>query len=162
MQGTRFRASSLAPVIDVEVAMTDTSFLTFKTLGTYPQNVLFVTVIARDLTYVLFPPSVVTDLRLVDSGGRGGISIGFVLLLLLVLLGLIGRSGILGRSRYRSLSLRLVPAIIFHCSLNLYFVCSSVGRLIPSGNMLVSLAYVGLAHKPVLASALTSFATSSS
>ena len=28
MQETRFRASSLAPVIDVEVAETDTSFLT--------------------------------------------------------------------------------------------------------------------------------------
>ena len=34
MQGTRFKASSLAPVVDVEVAETDTSFLTSETLDT--------------------------------------------------------------------------------------------------------------------------------
>ena len=34
MQGTRSRASSLAPVVDVEVAETDTSFLTSETLDT--------------------------------------------------------------------------------------------------------------------------------
>ena len=103
---------------------------------------LFVTVVTQDLTYVLLC-SVVTDLRLVDSGGRGGIPLGFVLFLLLVLPGFIGRLGLLGRSRRRSLSLGFVPAIIFHCSLSLDLVCGSVGRLISSGDLLISLLYVG-------------------
>ena len=34
MQETRSRASSLAPVVDVEVAKTDTGFLTFDALDT--------------------------------------------------------------------------------------------------------------------------------
>ena len=102
-----------------------------------------VTVVTRNLIYVLLLPSMVTELRLVDSGGRGGILLGFVLLLLLVLPGLIGRLGILGRSRYGSLSLGFVPAMIFHCSLSLDFVCSDVGRSIPLGDLLVGFSYVG-------------------
>ena len=41
MQGTRSRASFLAPVVDVEVAETDTSFLTFEALDTCLQSVPF-------------------------------------------------------------------------------------------------------------------------
>ena len=104
---------------------------------------LSITVVTRDLTYILFLPSLVTDLRLVDSGDRGGILLGFVLLLVLVLPGLIGRLGILGRSRYRSLSLGFVPTMMFHRSLSLDFVCGGVGRSIPSGDLLVGLSYVG-------------------
>ena len=103
---------------------------------------LFVTVVTQDLTYVLLR-SMVTDLRLVDSGGRGGIPLGFVLFLLLVLPGLIGRLGILGGSRHGSLSLGFVPAIIFHHSLSLDLVCGSVGRSISSGDLLIGLSYVG-------------------
>ena len=102
---------------------------------------LFVIVVTRDLIYVLLC-SVVTDLRFVNSGGWGEIPLGFVLLLLLVFPGLIGRPGILGRSGYGSLSLRFVPAIIFHHSLGLDFVCGSVGRSISSGDLLVSFSYI--------------------
>ena len=104
---------------------------------------LFITVVTLDLTYVLLLPSLVTDLRLVDSGDRGGIPLGFVLLLFLVLSGLIRRLGILGRSRYRSLSLGFVPAMIFHRFLSLDFVGGGVGRSIPSGDLLVGFLYVG-------------------
>ena len=103
---------------------------------------LFVTVVTQDLTYVL-PRSVVTDLRLVDSSGRGRILFGFVLFLLHVLPGLIGRLGILSGSRHGSLSLGFVPAMIVHCSLSLDLVCGSMGRLISSGDLLIGLSYVG-------------------
>ena len=101
----------------------------------------FVTVVTQDLTYVFFR-FVVTDLRLVDFGGRGRIPLGFVLFLLLVLPGFIGRLGILGRSRHGSLSLGFVPAMIFHRFLSLDLVCGSVGRLISSGDLLIGLSYV--------------------
>ena len=102
----------------------------------------FVTVVTRDLIYVFFFPFVVTELHLVDSNGRGGIPLSFVLLLFLVFSGLIGRLGILGKSRYGSLSLGFVPAMIFYCSLSLDFVCGGVGRSIPLRDLLVSLLYV--------------------
>ena len=102
----------------------------------------FVTVVIQDLTYV-FLCFVVTDLRFVDSGGRGRIPFGFVLFLLLVLPSLIGRLGILGGSRHGSLSLGFVPAMIFHCSLSLDLVCGSVGRSISSKDLLIGLSYVG-------------------
>ena len=85
----------------------------------------------------------VTDLHLVDSGGRGGISLGFVLFLLLVLPSLIGRLEILGGSRYGSLSLGFVSAMIFHRSLSLDLVCGSVGQSISSGDLLIGLSYGG-------------------
>ena len=103
---------------------------------------LFVTVVTRDLIYV-FLCSVVTNLRPVDSGGRGGIPLAFVLFLLLVCPGLIGRLGILGGSRHGSLSLGFVPTIIFHCSLSLDLVSGIVGRSISSGDLLIGLSYVG-------------------
>ena len=103
---------------------------------------LFVTVVTRDLTYVLLC-SVVTDLRLVDSGGRSRIPLGFMLFLLLVLPGLIGRLEILDGSRHGSLSLGFDSAIIFHRSLSLDLVCGSVGRLISLGDLLIDLSYVG-------------------
>ena len=84
----------------------------------------------------------VTDLRLVDSVGWGGIPLGFVLLLLFVLLDLIRRFEILGRTGYRSLGLGFVPAMIFYCSLGLDFVCNSMGWSIPSGDLLVGLLYL--------------------
>ena len=102
---------------------------------------LFVTVVIQDLTYVLLR-SVVTDLRLVDSGSWGGIPLGFVLLLLLIFLGLIGRPGILGRSGYGNLSLGFVLAMIFHRSLDLDLVCGSMGRSISLEDLLVSLSYM--------------------
>ena len=103
---------------------------------------LFVTVVTRDLTYVLLR-SMVTDLRLVDSGGRGGIPLPFVLFLLLVLSGLMRRLRILGGSRHGSLGLGFVPAMIFHRSLSLDLVCGSVGRMISSGDLLIGFSYVG-------------------
>ena len=102
---------------------------------------LFVTVVTRDLTYVLLC-FVVIDLRLVNSGSRGGILLGFVLLLLLVLPGLIRRPGILGRSGYESLSLGFVPAMIFHHSLGLDLVCGGMGWSIPSKDLQVDLSYI--------------------
>ena len=103
---------------------------------------LFITVVIRDLTYILLLCSMVTGFRLLDSDGRGGILLGFVLLLFLVFSGLIKRLGILGRSGYGSLSLRFVLAIIFHHSLGLNFVYSGVGRSIPSKDLLISLLYI--------------------
>ena len=41
MPGTHSKSSSLTPVVDVEVAETDTSFLTFKALDTYLESVFF-------------------------------------------------------------------------------------------------------------------------
>ena len=41
MHGTRSKASSLASVIDVKVAKTNTSFLTSETLGTCLSNISF-------------------------------------------------------------------------------------------------------------------------
>ena len=102
----------------------------------------FITVVTRNLTYVLLFLSIVTDFCFVDSGGWRKIPLGFMLFLLLVFSGLIGRLGILGRSRYRNLSLRSVPALVFHCSLSLDFVCGGVGQLILLGDLLVGLSYV--------------------
>ena len=102
-----------------------------------------VIIVIHNHIYVFFPPFVVTDLHLVDSGNRGGIPLGFKLLLLLVFPGLIQRLGILGRSRYGNLSLAFVPAIIFYHSLSLDFVCGGMHQSIPLGNLLVSLAYIG-------------------
>ena len=104
---------------------------------------LSVTVVTRDLTYVLLLPSMGTELRLVDSGGQSGISLSFVLLLLLVLPGLIERLGILGKSKYGSLSLGFVSAIIFYCFWSLDFVCNGMGRSILLGDLFVGLSYVG-------------------
>ena len=102
----------------------------------------FVTVVIRDLTYVFLLPPMVTDLRLIDSSGQGGIPLGFVLFLLLIFPNLIGKLGILGRSRYGNLSLGFVPMMIFHCSLSLNFVCSGMCRLISLEDLLIGLLYV--------------------
>ena len=84
----------------------------------------------------------ITNLCLFDFGGRGGISLGFVLLLPLILSGLIGWLRILGRSRYGSLSLGFVPAMIFYRFLSLDFVYGGMGRSISLEDLLVSLSYV--------------------
>ena len=102
---------------------------------------LFVTVVTRDLTYVLLR-FVVTDFCLIDSGGRGRISLGFVLLLFLVLSGLIGRLGILDRSGYGSFGLGFVPTMIFHRSLGLDLVCVGMSRSISSRDLVVGFSYI--------------------
>ena len=84
----------------------------------------------------------VTDLCLVDSSGQDGILLGFMLLLLLIFPNLIGRLRILGRSGYKSLSLRFDPTMIFHCSLGLDFVYGSMGQSIPLGDLFVGLSYI--------------------
>ena len=104
---------------------------------------LFVIVIIHDLTYVFFLLSIVTDLCVIDSCGRDRIPLGFVLLLLLVFSGLIGRLRILNKSKYGSFSLGFVFAMIFYRSLSLDFVCTRVSRSIPSGDLLIGLSYVG-------------------
>ena len=112
---------------------------------------LFVTVVTRDLTYVLLLRSVVTDLRLVDSGGRGGVLLvpsSVPPALLLLLPSFFGALSVisalschfLGGSRH--LSLRVVPAMIFHRSLSLDFVCGGVRRSIFSGDLVIGLSYI--------------------
>ena len=124
----RSKACFLAPVINVEVAKTDTSFLTSKALDTWLYSLLYIRVIIRDLNYVFLPPPLVIDLCCIESGGRiGRIPLVFMLLSLLIFLGLIGRLRILDESEHRSFSLRFVPVIIFYCSLSLKLVCSNVG-----------------------------------
>ena len=102
----------------------------------------FVTVVIRNLTYVFFLCFVVNNLCLVDSGGRGRVPLGFVLLLFFILPGLIGRPGIRDKSGYGNLGLGFVPAIIFHRSLGLDLVCGGVGRPISLGDLLVGLLYI--------------------
>ena len=99
---------------------------------------LFVTIVTLDLTYVFL----LCDLRLVDSGGRvGGLSL--MLSPPPASPGLVQRLGILGGSGLGSLSLGLVPAIVFCCSLGLDLVSGSVGGPVPSKDLLISLLYVG-------------------
>ena len=118
---------------------------------------LLVTVVTRDSTYVLLvlpPLSTPSDLGRVDSGGRGGGILGFPgapfasPVLLFVLLGFIGRLGILGGSRCGSgcgalRSLGVIPAMIFPRSLGLDLVRSGVSRLVLPETTQMSLPYVG-------------------
>ena len=151
MHETYSKTSSIASIIDVEVVETNTSFLTFLTLGIIQVMSFYIIVVTRDLTYVLYLPFVVTDLRLVDSSGRNRLPLILFLvlptLLLLLLSFFKALSGIsalsghfLGGSRY--LSLGVVPAMIFHCSLSLDFVCGGVRRLISLEDLLIGLSYV--------------------
>ena len=84
-----------------------------------------------------------SGLSCVYSGSRGGVfSLSFMLFLFFVLPGLIGRLEILGASKHRNLGFGFVPAMIFHCSLGLDFVCGGVERSISLGDLLVSLPYI--------------------
>ena len=83
----------------------------------------------------------ITDLYLVDSDGRvGGISLSFVPLLLFLLLGFIRRLGILGES----FNLGFVPAIIFHRSLSLDFMCGNIYRSDSSENLMIGFLYISI------------------
>ena len=118
---------------------------------------LLVTVVTRDSTYVLLvlpPLSTPSDLGRVDSGGRGGGILGFPgtplasPVLLLVLLGFIGRLRILGGSRYESgcgalRSLGVISAMVFSRSLGLDLVRSGVSGLTSSEDLEISLLHVG-------------------
>ena len=110
---------------------------------------IFVTVVIYDFTYVFLPPA--TNLCFVDSGGRGcripefsGNPLILMLLILLVLSGFIGKLGILGgngrRSRRRTFSLRLVPAI--HCFLALDFMRGDVSGSTSLTNLEINLLQV--------------------
>ena len=75
------------------------------------------------------------NLSCIYSGGRGeAFLLGFVLLLLLVLSGLIGGLGILGGSSHGSPSLGSVPTIIFYCisglCVRLYTLVDFLAKLI--------------------------------
>ena len=100
----------------------------------------------RDLTLVLLPLSLlVSNLGRVDSGGQGGrilgISLIFILLLLLVFFGLIGRFEILVRSEHGSpRSLKVILAI--YCPLDLELVGADMSRSIFSETIQVSFLYV--------------------
>lgn len=103
----------------------------------------FVTIVTYDLIYIFFPPFVVTNLCFVGSNGRvGKIPLGFVLFFLFILPNLIKKLEILGGSRYKSLSLRFIPATIFHCSISLDFFCGSVRRLTSLEDLLIGLLYI--------------------
>ena len=152
MHGTHSRAYSPAPIIDVDVAKTDTSFLTSKPSGTCPSNVPFSYSCNTWSDLRFFFLSMITDLRLVDSNGQGRILLVFssvlpaFLLLFLSFLGALSVISVLSchflnGSRY--LNLWVVPTMIFHCSLSLDFVCSSVRRSISMGNLLIGLSYTG-------------------
>ena len=106
----------------------------------------FVTIITLDLTYVFL----FCDLSLIDSGGRvGGLLLVFMLFPPPASPGLVQRLGILGGSGLGSFSLRLVPAVVFRCSLGLFrcslgldLVSGSVGGPVPLKDLLISLPYV--------------------
>ena len=111
----------------------------------------FVTVVTRDLTYVLLLPFVVTDLCLVDFSGRDEILLVLFLILpafLLLFLSFLGALNVisalschfLGGSRHFSLG--VVPTMIFHGSLSLDFVCSNLHWSISLGDLLISLPYL--------------------
>ena len=118
---------------------------------------LFVTVEPRDLTHVflLVPFPLASDLSCVDSESRVdgifgffGIPLALPVLLLLILLGFIGRLGILVRSGCGSRcgafrSLGIIPAIFFYRFLGLDFVRGSVSRPIPSKTTQISYPHVG-------------------
>ena len=114
-----------------------------------------VAVVTRDSTYVLFvlpPLSTPTDLGRVDSGGWDDGILGFSGIplaspvLLLILLGFIGRLGILGGSRcgsgcgaFRSLGV-ILP---IHRPLRLDLMGGGMGRSILSETAQISLLHVG-------------------
>ena len=103
---------------------------------------IFIAVVICDLNYVFLPLFVVIDFYFVDFNGQNGILLGFMLFLFLVFPGFIERLEILGRSRYRNLSLGLIPVMVFHCSMSLDFVCGDVGWSIPLRNLLVNFLYI--------------------
>ena len=99
----------------------------------------FIGVITQNLTYVFFLLFVVIELYLINSGGRvGRIPFVFMLLCLFLLPGIIRRLEII----IESLSFGFVPAIIFHCSLSLDFVCGGMCWLASLGNLLIGLLYM--------------------
>ena len=101
---------------------------------------LFVTIVILDLTYV----SLLFDLRLVDSGGRGGgVPLVFMLSPPPASPGLIRKLGILGRSGLESFSLGLVPAMVFRCSLSLDLMGGGIGRSVLPETAQISFSYVG-------------------
>ena len=118
---------------------------------------LLVTVVTHDSTYVLFvlsPLSTPSDLGCVDSGGRGGGILGFPRtplispVFLLVLLGFLGRLGLLGGSGCGSgcgafRSLGVIPTMVFPHSLGLDLVRGDVSGSISSEDLEISLSHVG-------------------
>ena len=142
MKGTHFRVSSLAPAIDVEVVKSDISFLTFETPGNCSNNILFC--YSCNMWSHLCPSSLFCGQQpppcwlwwlgwnspWLCATSSSCSSWPF------------GRFGILGGSRYRSLSPGFVHTMIFHHSLNLDFGCSDVGQSISSGDLLIGLLYV--------------------
>ena len=108
--------------------------------------IFLVTVEIRDHTQVpkfLLLLAELSGLSCIYSGSWvGAFSLGFVLFLILVLPGLIGRLGILVRSRHRSLGLGFVPVMICYYSLGLDLVYGGVGRSIFLRDLLVGLSYI--------------------
>ena len=109
-------------------------------------------VVTCNLTYILFLPFVVTSLRFIDSGGQNKILLvpsSVPSVFLFFFLSFLGAFSVisalscyfLGGSRH--LSLGVVSAMIFHCSLSLDFVCGRVRQLISSRDLLIGLSYVG-------------------
>ena len=85
---------------------------------------LFFTIVTLDLTYIFL----LSDLRLVDSVGRGGgVPLVFMLSSPPASPGLVQRLRILCKSGFGSFTLGLVPAIVFCCSLSLDLMGGSMG-----------------------------------
>ena len=142
MQGMRSRASFLVPTIDVEVVETDTGFLTSEALDTCSSNILFCySCNTRSYLspYFLFYGHQPPPYWLRWPGWNPA---WLCATFSSVLSGFIGRLGILGRSKYGSLGLGFGPAMIFDRSLGLELVYGSVGRSVPSGDLLVGLKYI--------------------
>ena len=117
---------------------------------------LLVAVVECDSTYVFFVLPLLStpiDLGRIDSRGRGGGILWFpgislaLPVLFLILLGIIGRLGILGGSRCGSgcgalRSLGVIPAMIFSRFLGLDLVRGDVSRSIPSETIQIRLPHV--------------------
>ena len=158
MHGTRSkafsysRASFLVPVIDVEIAETDTSFWFSRFWTLFCVVPQFVAVITCNLPWFLLLSSsfLVSDVGHIDFGGQSisrfpGIFLVPMLFHFFVFSSLTGRLEILGRSGHgsRGGTFRnpgVIPAIYFLLCLDL--MGGDMGRLVPLETVQISLSLV--------------------